>query len=108
MITHTTQTQRRKNRIRGKIRGTDNRPRLTIFRSNSKIYAQVINDAKGITLTAASSKKTTNDASLLGAQIAEKCLKTGIKTIVFDRGPYKYHGRIKAIAESARKGGLIF
>ncbi len=105
-----------KRRIRKKIAGTAERPRLSIFRSNKNIYAQLINDTDGITLLSASSKekdiiekKDTNKADqaiLVGAKIADKAKKAGIASVVFDRGGYLFHGRIKALAESAIKAGL--
>lgn len=108
---------RRKNRVRAKIRGTASRPRLSVFRSLKSISAQLIDDQKGITLTAAGKKdlpqaKTklakTEKARLIGQALAQKALKLGIKETVFDRGPYRYHGRLKALAEGAREGGLKF
>ena len=113
---HQSVKERRKARIRAKIKGRTVRPRLSVFRSNRCIYAQIINDEKGETLVAASEAdlKTdgksakTNRAMLIGKILAQKALKKGIKKAVFDRGSYKYHGRIKALAEGAREGGLIF
>lgn len=93
---------RRKKRVRAKIRGTVERPRLSVFRSHRYIYAQLIDDLAGRTLAAASSK----DARVVGQLIAEKAKKKGINSAVFDRGAYKYHGRIKALAEAAKEGGL--
>ena len=90
------------------------RPRLSVFRSNKYIYAQIIDDPKGATLVAASDKGfldkgiKTERASLVGEALAKKALKKKISEVAFDRGSYKYHGRIKKLAESARKGGLVF
>ena len=107
---------RRKLRTRQKIkRLVDNgRLRLSVFRSSQHIYAQVIDDNKGQTMVAASSKalaltgNKTEQAKAVGETLAERALKKGIKNIIFDRGAYKYHGRIKALAEAARAGGLEF
>ena len=105
----------RKNRVRAKIAGTDARPRLSVFRSNSHIYAQIINDDKGVTLVASSDVKTKKEkltkvqlAEAIGEEIAKKALAKKIKTVVFDRNGFMYHGRIKAVAEGARRGGLEF
>ena len=102
-------------RIRSKLFGTSSVPRLAVFRSNNEIYAQIINDEKGQTLfssTSLSSKKDkltkTEMAKSVGAEISEKALKKGIKKVVFDRGGFVYHGRIKALADSARENGLKF
>ncbi|HOK25450.1 MAG TPA: 50S ribosomal protein L18 [Bacteroidales bacterium] len=105
-------------RIRKKITGTPERPRLSVFRSNRHIYAQLIDDTRGVTLVAACSRekevadkkgiKKTEQASLVGKLIASKCLSKGIEKVVFDRGGYKYHGRVKSLAEAAREGGLKF
>ncbi len=112
--------ERRKRRVRGSLakRGTG-RPRLSVFRSSKHIYAQVIDDAKGATLAAASSLekdlrgelKTGADksaASSVGALIAERAKAAGVTDVVFDRGGYIFHGRVKALADSAREGGLSF
>lgn len=105
-------------RIRKKISGTSEKPRLSVFRSNKQIYVQVIDDQKGITLLSASSKekeiasktkiRKTEQAKLVGELLAAKCKDKGIESIIFDRGGYKYHGRIKSLADSAREGGLKF
>ena len=109
--------QKIKYRIRKKISGVSAKPRLSVFRSNSDIYAQLIDDTSGVTLAAASSKEKDIKAQkapkiekskLVGAAIARKAGELGIKTIVFDRGGYIYHGRVKAVAEGAREGGLAF
>lgn len=100
--------------IRTIISGTPQRPRLTVFRSNSQIYAQVIDDVKGVTLASASSlgikdKITkTEKAALVGKQLAEVAQKAGINEVVFDRNGYLYHGRVKQLADAARKAGLKF
>jgi large subunit ribosomal protein L18 len=106
-------SQRRKTRVRAKIRGTTARPRLTVFRSGQNIYAQIIDDSKGITLAAANSLKLKKKAKIetaqaVGETIAKAAQKKKIHQVVFDRGAYKYHGRIKALAEAARKLGLKF
>lgn len=109
--------QKIKYRIRKKISGVSAKPRLSVFRSNTDIYAQLIDDASGVTLAAASSREKDIKAQkapkiekskLVGASIARKAGELGIKTIVFDRGGYIYHGRVKAVAEGAREGGLEF
>lgn len=106
-----------KKRIRKIVNGTADRPRLTVFRSNKQIYAQLIDDKAGRTLVAASSvekgiedKKVNKieQAKLVGQLIAEKAKATGIEDVVFDRNGYLYHGRIKSLAEAAREGGLKF
>ena len=113
-------TQRRQNiryRIRRKISGLTNKPRLSVYRSNADIYAQLIDDVKGETLAAASSrdkdiaaqKGTKSEKSkLVGAAIARKASELGIKDVTFDRGGYLYHGRVKSVADGAREGGLQF
>ena len=110
----------RKYRIRRRIRkvssGTAERPRLSIFRSNSEIYAQLIDDVNGVTLAAASSRDKDIDskgsksevAVLVGKAIAEKSLKVGVDKVAFDRGGNLYHGRVKSLAEGAREAGLKF
>jgi large subunit ribosomal protein L18 len=107
---------RRKLRIRKKISGTAERPRLTVFRSNKQIYAQVVDDIGGNTLASVTSLKIEraaegNKSTLagqVGEAIAQACVGKGIKQVVFDRNGYIYHGRVKALAEGARKGGLEF
>jgi large subunit ribosomal protein L18 len=100
--------------VRKKISGTTERPRLSVFRSNTGIYAQVIDDVKQVTLAAASTvelgKKNLNieNAKNVGKKIAEKAKAAGVETIVFDRNGYLYHGNVKAFAEGAREGGLKF
>lgn len=103
-------------RIRKTISGTEQRPRLAVFRSNKEIYAQLIDDVTGKTITAASSRDKDIDtkgnksdvAKLVGKAIAEKAQKAGVDTVAFDRGGYLYHGRVKSLAEGAREGGLKF
>lgn len=106
---------RRKRKIRRNIEGDSNRPRLSIFRSNRFIYAQLIDDTKGTTLTAVSEKELkvdnkskTEKARAIGALLAQKGIKKNVRKVVFDRNGYKYHGRVKALAEGAREGGLKF
>ena len=106
----------RHKRVRGKISGTKERPRLNVFRSSKHIYAQVIDDITGVTLCCASTldkefKGTTGNADAakkVGEAIAKKATKLGIEEVVFDRGGYIYHGRVKSLAEGARDGGLKF
>ncbi len=111
--------ERRKFRIRRKISGTGERPRLTVFRSSSHIYAQVVNDVDGRTIAAAStlsrdlkgtldSGPKSDAARKVGALIAKMCLAKNVEKVVFDRNGYLYHGRIKALAEAAREAGLKF
>ncbi len=102
-----------KARIRGRISGTPERPRLSVFRSNKQIYAQVIDDLAGNTLASASSKGITEGtkseiAEKVGEAIAKKAIEAGITTVVFDRNGFLFHGRVKALADGARKGGLKF
>ena len=107
--------ERIKKGIQRKITGTSESPRLSVFRSNTGIYAQVIDDSNGTTLAAASTlelgsktKLNMENAKAVGKKVAEKALSSGVKTIVFDRNGYLYHGNIKALAEGAREGGLKF
>ncbi len=93
---------RRKKRTRAKIHGTVDKPRFSIFRSHRAVYVQIIDDDKGMTLASASTKESEN----LGELIAKKAIEKGVKKAVFDRGEYKYHGRIKTVVEEARKAGL--
>jgi len=110
------QRKKRHKRVRGKITGTTERPRLNVFRSEKHIYAQIIDDTKGMTLCSASSLEKSHKgsgsnkegASNVGKEIAKRALKGGIENVVFDRGGYIYHGRIKELAEAAREGGLKF
>ena len=109
---------RRKQRIRKKLLGTAESPRFTVFRSAKHIYAQVIDDMSGATLASASTVdkshkgnlqgNKSDSASKIGAAIAEKCKAKNIESVVFDRNGYQYHGRVKAVAEAAREGGLQF
>lgn len=110
-----TSRHKRHNRIRARVRGTDIRPRLNVFRSLNHIYAQVIDDIQGRTLVAASTldkevgeAPKLTQAQAVGKLVAERAQAAGITKVVFDRGGYLYHGRIKALAESAREGGLDF
>jgi large subunit ribosomal protein L18 len=106
-------------RVRLKVKGSPAKPRLCVFRSLSHIYVQIIDDEQGHTLVAASTlepetkgqtdgKNKTNQAGLVGALVAKRAISKGIKEVAFDRGGYKYHGRVKALAEAARQGGLKF
>jgi large subunit ribosomal protein L18 len=106
-----------KNRIRKVISVTEARPRLSVFRSNKEIYAQVVDDLTGKTIAAASSRdkdiakakgNKTEIAALVGKAVGEKAMKAGVETISFDRGGYLYHGRVKSLAEGAREAGLKF
>ena len=106
---------RRAVRVRAKVRGTAERPRLSIFRSNRAIWAQIIDDSTGRTLAAADSNHLAekglnkkDQAAKVGAAIAERAKAAGIERVVFDRGSYLYHGRVKALADGAREGGLDF
>ncbi|MDH7598850.1 MAG: 50S ribosomal protein L18 [Sedimentisphaerales bacterium] len=110
---------RRKYRVRKKVKGTPQRPRLTVFRSNRYIYAQIIDDTAGVTLACASTlSKDIRDqaaqlskkeaAKLVGQLLAKQALAVGIRQVCFDRNRFKYHGRIQALAEAARQGGLVF
>ncbi len=107
--------QRIKRRVRAQITGTTERPRLSVFRSNEHIYAQLIDDLKGHTIAAASSKadgvggeSRVETGKLVGQRLAEKAKEAGVERVVFDRNGYRYHGRVKALAEGAREGGLKF
>jgi large subunit ribosomal protein L18 len=110
---------RRKHHVRKKVFGTPDRPRLSVFRSSRHIYAQIIDDVAGVTLVSASTRaKGLRDrlsdsgnakaAELVGEAVAKQALKVGIKCVCFDRGPYKFHGRVKALVEAARKAELVF
>ena len=110
---------RRHQRVRLRVNGITERPRLAVFRSLSHIYAQVIDDSRGQTLAAASTidpelkgkingHKKSAQAEMVGALLASRALELGVKQVVFDRGGYKYHGRVKALAEAMRKGGVKF
>ena len=118
-LTKSEQRTRRHNRIRAKVSGTSERPRLAIFKSNSYIYAQIIDDTKGVTLSSVSDmgmglkgdKKNmtkTERAKLAGAALAKIAKEKGLESAVFDRGGFIYTGRVRAFAEGAREGGLVF
>ncbi|MHB1456665.1 MAG: 50S ribosomal protein L18 [Armatimonadota bacterium] len=111
--------QSRHDRVRKKVAGDPERPRLSVYRSLNNIYAQIIDDTKGVTLVSASTvdkelKDTAKSggnidaAKSVGEMVAKRALENGIKTVVFDRGGYKYHGRVKALADAARESGLEF
>jgi large subunit ribosomal protein L18 len=104
-----------RNRIRKVVKGTAERPRLSVYRSNKEIYAQLIDDINGVTLAAGSSRtnadpkmKKLDQAVAVGKMIGEKALSAGVTMVVFDRGGYLYHGRVKALADGAREAGLKF
>ena len=106
---------RRKRRIRGRINGTTERPRVSVFRSNKAIYAQLVDDAAAATIVAARSAevdgsglKKSEVAKKVGELLAQRAKDKGIERVVFDRSGYLYHGRVKALAEGAREGGLVF
>ena len=111
--------ERRHRRVRKNVAGTPGRPRLNVYRSSANIYAQVIDDVKGVTISAAStldkeikgalkSRGNIEAAKKVGAAIAKKAIEKGVKDVVFDRGGYIFHGRVKALADSAREAGLNF
>ena len=113
MVTKQERRNKIKTRIRGKVSGTAERPRMTVFRSNKQIYVQLVDDSEGKTLASASSKGieegTKNEVAATVAQaIAEKALAAGITEVVFDRNGYLFHGRVKSLADAARNGGLKF
>ena len=107
-----TQRARIRRRIRAKVAGTTERPRLSVFRSNKHIYAQVIDDTTGTTLAAASTRESGQGGSgveaskAVGQRVAERAKEAGVDRAVFDRGGYRYHGNVKALADGAREGGL--
>ncbi|WP_128545621.1 50S ribosomal protein L18 [Larkinella soli] len=116
-VTRSNRRLRIKHHIRNRVAGTADRPRLSVFRSNARIYAQIIDDENGVTLTSASSievngseKKGINVelAKQVGQKLAEKATTSGITKVVFDRNGYLYHGKVKALADGAREGGLQF
>lgn len=115
-ITKTHRRNRIRNRIRKIVAGTPERPRLSVYRSNKGIYAQIVDDANGVTLVGVSSivsiddkkQSKTEQARQLGKILAEKASEKGVSMCTFDRGGYLYHGRVKALAEGAREGGLKF
>lgn len=111
--------ERKEHRVRNRVRGTPERPRLSVFRSSMHIYAQVIDDLNGVTLAAASSAGkevkagiayggNVKAASAVGARLAEAAKAKGVSKVAFDRGHYKYHGRVKALADAVRAGGIEF
>ena len=110
------QRKRRHTRVRGKVSGTPERPRLNVFRSNENIYAQLIDDVNRVTLVSASTLEKSfsgyggncDAAREVGKTLAERAKDKGIEAVVFDRGGYVYHGRVQALAEGARDGGLVF
>ena len=117
MVTKSLRREKIKFRVRKKIAGTAQRPRLSVFRSNTDIYVQLIDDDNAKTLASASSRdkdiaaQKTNKSEkskLVGGAIARKAVELGLKDVVFDRGGYLYHGRVKAVADGAREGGLVF
>lgn len=120
MITKPNRNKMRKKRhvrVRSKLNGTESRPRLNVYRSNKNIFVQLIDDEKGVTLASAStlekdinleSKGNVDAAQKVGELIAKRALEKGYKSVVFDRGGYLYHGRVKALAEAARENGLEF
>lgn len=119
LVNKSAERKRRHMRIRKRIMGTTERPRLAIYRSNQHIYAQIIDDQKGVTLTSASTLEqdvrkagaTSNNietARVIGERIAKKAVEQGISQVVFDRGGNRYHGRVAALAEAARENGLQF
>src|SRR5688572_29989100 len=115
-VTKEARRKKIRSRIRGKIRGTAERPRLSVYRSNKEMYAQLINDDNGTTVAAASTRdkdfarngSKQEQSKSVGAAIAAKAAEKGVSVVVFDRGGYLYHGRVKAVAEGAREGGLKF
>ena len=117
-LTRTEKRTKIRLRIRKRVRGTAEKPRLTVFRSNKEIYAQAIDDVNGVTLAStgsrekeiasATGKKKSEVAVLVGKRIAAICKEKGIENVVFDRSGYQYHGRVKSLADGAREGGLKF
>ena len=116
-LSKTDRRERLRFRIRKTVSGTTERPRLAVFRSNKEIYAQLVDDVSGETITAASSRdkeisstkgSKVDIAALVGKSVAEKAIKAGVESITFDRGGYLYHGRVKSLAEGARGAGLKF
>lgn len=113
MISKIQRRNKIKTRIRGRISGTAQRPRMTVFRSNKQIYVQLIDDLAGVTLASASSKGVEQGtkseiAAVVGQNIAKKAIEAGITEVVFDRNGYLFHGRVKSLADAAREGGLKF
>ena len=115
VMTRPAKRLKRRRRVRAKVRGTAERPRISVFRSNRGVFAQLIDDDAGRTLAAVSwtepelrSLKRMEQANKAGAVLAERAKAAGVEAVVFDRGGYQYHGRVKALAEGAREGGLTF
>lgn len=114
MVTKKERRAKIKTRIRGRISGTATRPRMTVFRSNKEIYVQLVDDLTGTTLVSASSRGMEHNctkveiAAKVGELVASKAAEAGITTVVFDRNGYLFHGRVKSLADAARKGGLKF
>jgi len=113
MVTKQERRNKIKTRIRGRVSGTAERPRMTVFRSNKQIYVQLVDDTVGKTLVSASSKGIAEGtksevAAKVGQAVAEKAIAAGINTVVFDRNGYLFHGRVKSLADGARNGGLKF
>jgi large subunit ribosomal protein L18 len=115
MLTKPQQRLRRRRRVRAKVRGSAERPRLSVFRSNRGVFAQLIDDRAARTVAAVSwtepelrEMHSTDQAKRAGELLAERAKKAGVETCVFDRGGYRYHGRVRALAEGARQGGLKF
>jgi large subunit ribosomal protein L18 len=115
VVTKRQQRIKRRRRVRARVSGTADRPRLSVFRSNKGIFAQLIDDRAGRTLAAVNwiepelrKLSATEQAKKAGELLAERAKATGVETCVFDRGGYRYHGRVKALAEGAREGGLVF
>ena len=115
VLTESQARLKRRRRVRAKVTGTAERPRISVFRSNRGVFVQLIDDASGRTLAAVNwtedelkSLKRMEQASKAGQLLAERAKAAGVETAVFDRGGYQYHGRVKALAEGAREGGLIF
>lgn len=113
----TARRQRIRFNIRKNVSGTTSKPRLSVFRSNTDIYAQLIDDTQGVTIAAASTKDKdikaqagtkSEKSKLVGAAVARKAVELGVKEVIFDRGGYLYHGRVKSVADGAREGGLQF
>lgn len=114
-VSKNAERQRRHARVRTKVSGTADRPRLNVFRSNAHISAQLIDDVNGVTLISANSVELKLEkggniaaATLVGTEVAKRALKANITNVVFDRGGYLYHGRVKALADAAREAGLVF
>lgn len=108
MLSKRDQRKRRHRRVRAKIEGTSKIPRLCVFRSNHYLYVQLIDDTQGKIILAARGRKQTKDAYQLGKTVSERAKEKKIEKIVFDRGGYAYHGRVKQVGEGAREGGLKF